>query len=158
MLKVLHPLAAAAALSLTVAGTAIAGDYDVNKTVTGLAMRGYDPVSYFKVGEPQRGDFSITSIHDGATYRFASEDNKKAFEANPEAYVPQYGGYCAYGLSQGVKVDGDPSLWKIVENKLYLNLSVPVQARWEEDVPGYITAADAKWTDLENVDPAETLN
>lgn len=157
MLKSLRIAASAIALSIAISGSAFAGAFDVNKTVTGLALRGYDPVAYFTDGKPTPGDFSITAVHDDAIYRFSSEENKKKFLENPETYVPQYGGFCAFGLAQGVKVDGDPELWKIVDNKLYLNLSVPVQKRWQEDIPGFITTADSKWPNLEDVDPVETV-
>jgi len=158
MLKALRLTTSAIALSAVLAGSALAGAFDVNKTVTGLAMRGYDPVAYFTVGAPTPGSFAITSVHDGAVYRFSSEENKAKFEANPAAYLPQYGGFCAFGLAQGVKVDGDPKLWKVVDNKLYLNLSEPVQERWQGDIPGYIEAADDKWPALEDTDPVETVN
>lgn len=146
---------AALVVTAGLVSSAFAAGNDVNATVTGLALRGVDPVSYFTKGAPEDGDFAITSVHNGATYRFASEENKKLFEGNPEKYVPAYGGFCAFGLAMGVKVDGDPDLWKIVDNKLYLNLSESIQERWNKDIPGNITTADQKWTDLKDVDPAE---
>lgn len=158
MLKTLRIGATTAALTVMLATSAMAGQYDVNKTITGLAMRGYDPVAYFTEKKPTHGNFAITTLYNDAVYRFASEENKKTFLADPEAYLPQYGGYCAFGLAQGVKVDGDPELWKVVDNKLYLNLAPPVQKRWESDIPGFIKGANMKWTELEEVDPAKTLN
>lgn len=135
--------------------SAFAAGVDVNATITGLALRGVDPVSYFTKGAPEDGDFTITAVHNGATYRFASEENKELFQANPEKYLPAYGGFCAFGTAMGVKVDGDPDLWKIVDGKLYLNLSESIQERWNKDISGNITTADQKWTEIENVDPSE---
>jgi hypothetical protein len=134
--------------------SAFGAGFDVNATITGLALRGVDPVSYFVNGAPQDGDISITEVHNGATYRFASEENRKLFKQNPEKYLPQYGGFCAFGAAMGVKVDGDPDLWKIVDNKLYLNLAPSIQKRWNKDIPGFITKADENWVGLESVDPS----
>jgi len=134
---------------------AFAAGFDVNATVTGLALRGVDPVSYFTEGAPQNGDFSITAVHNGATYRFTSEENRDLFKQDPDKYLPQYGGFCAFGTAMGVKVDGDPDLWKIVDGKLYLNLSKSIQERWNGDIPGFVTTADGKWDGLKDVDPSE---
>ena len=154
----------AAALGVAIATTsfaapsiALAAGFDVNATTTGLALRGYDPVSYFN-GGPELGSFKITSVYNDTTYRFVSAESKAAFEENPEAYVPAYGGYCAYGLSLGSKFDGDPNVWKIVDGKLYLNLAKPVQSIWEEDLSGNVVKADDHWDRVEDLDPADTLN
>ncbi len=143
------------ALSVAIAGSAIAAGVEINATPTGLAMQGYDPVAYFTEGEPTKGNWQITALHDDAMYRFANEENKAAFEANPEAYLPAYGGYCAFGAAMGFKFDGDPTYWKIVDNKLYLNLSEDIQQRWEGDIPGFIEKASANWDDIADKDPAE---
>jgi YHS domain-containing protein len=142
------------ALSVAVATSALAAGVEINASSTGLAMQGYDPVAYFTVGEPTPGNWKITSTHNDAQYRFASEENKIAFEKNPEAYLPAYGGYCAFGAAMGFKFDGDPTLWKIVDDKLYLNLAKDIQTRWEGDIPGFIESADAKWGDIADVEPA----
>jgi YHS domain-containing protein len=139
--------------SLIMANSALSGEYDINKTITGLALRGYDPVAYFTENKPVPGDFSITSVYNDATYRFASEEHKKMFEADPEKYLPQYGGFCAYGLANGVKVDGDPGLWKIVDEKLYLNLSPVVVELWNKDIPSKIKEADQQWPALKDAKP-----
>lgn len=77
------------------------------------------------------------------------------FEADPAKYAPQYGGYCAFGLAQGYKFDGDPQVWKIVDDKLYLNLSSKVSTIWQQDVPGNIENADAKWQMVKDADPSD---
>lgn len=143
------------ALSVAVASTTLAAGVELNASSTGLALQGYDPVAYFTVGEATKGDYRITALHNEALYRFASEENKAAFEENPEAYLPAYGGYCAFGTAMGFKFDGDPNYWKIVDNKLYLNLSADIQERWEGDIPGFNERADANWKDIAHKTPAE---
>lgn len=111
----------------------------------GVAIKGYDPVAYFTDGKPVEGSSDYQYEWMGAKWRFASKANLDAFAANPEKYAPQYGGYCAYAVSQGGTADIDPESWKIVDGKLYLNLSAKVKAIWEKDIPGYIAKADANW-------------
>lgn len=117
-------------------------------TESGIAIKGYDPVAYFADGKPVKG--SPKHSHDwmGAQWQFASDDHKQQFIANPEKYAPRYGGYCAYAVSQGVTADIDPEAWKIVDGKLYLNLSPGVASIWLKDIPGYIAAADKNWPKL----------
>lgn len=146
---------AAIFLLVAFAANALAAGVDVNATTTGLALRGYDPVSYFKAGEPQAGDINLTAEYKGATYRFATKENQEAFQTNPARYAPQYGGFCAFGTAMGYKFDGDPHVWKIVDDKLYLNLSKAVSARWNEDVPGYIKTANEKWDTIADKDPSD---
>lgn len=149
-----NALAAAALLVASVTGAFAVGP-DVNATTTGLAMRGYDPVSYFTAGEPQSGKVNITAIYNGATYRFTNEANRDTFKANPAKYAPQFGGFCAYGTALGVKVDGNPHLWKIVDDKLYLNLSEEVVKLWNKDIKGHIKTANTNWADIKDVDPSK---
>ena len=155
MISLVRSSLAAAAVLVTIVSNAFAAGPDVNATNTGLALRGVDPVSYFTAGKPQAGQVGITAQYNGATYRFTTEANRDAFKANPAKYAPQYGGFCAFGTAMGIKVDGDPTLWKIVDDKLYLNLSKDIQERWNKDIPGFINTADDNWTKIENVDPSE---
>ena len=152
-------LAAAAALvtSVVPAAPALAAGTEVNVTITGLALRGYDPVAYFTDGKPVIGDYTITAQYGGATYRFASEDHKALFLKDPARYLPEYGGFCAYGTAKGVKVDGDPTVWKIVDNKLYLNLAPAVATRWDQDISGNIKTADEKWKVVKDKAPSELV-
>ena len=123
---------------------AFAGKSPTFTTADG-AIRGYDPVAYFISGEPTEGRAEYSTEWQGATYRFASADNLARFESDPGSYAPQYGGYCAYAVSQGYTASIDPEAWSIVDGKLYLNYSTGVQKRWEKDIPGYIDAADSNW-------------
>ena len=111
----------------------------------GLAIRGTDPVAYFEAGEAVQGSSSFQHEWNGATWQFSSEENRAKFAADPEQFAPQYGGYCAFAISEGNLVSIDPEAWKIVDGKLYLNYSPGVQAQWSQDIPGRISQADANW-------------
>jgi YHS domain-containing protein len=113
--------------------------------VGGVAIRGYDPVAYFTLGRPTKGSPSLAYAWKGASWHFATAEHRDLFKAAPEKYAPQYGGYCAYGVSYGAAPEIDPEAWRIVNGKLYLNYSKAVQARWEQDIPGFIKKADANW-------------
>lgn len=110
-----------------------------------VAVQGHDPVAYFREGRPVRGARNFTTQWMGATFRFASAANRDAFIADPEAYAPQYGGYCAWAVAQGYHAKGDARFWKIVDGKLYLNYDASVQRKWEGDITGFIAAADQTW-------------
>ena len=105
-------------------------------------------VAYFEESAAREGSKDFTHEWNGATWRFASAANRDAFAKEPERYAPQYGGYCAYAVAKGATADIDPQAWKIVDGKLYLNLSRSIQERWEQDIPGYIAKADANWPGL----------
>jgi YHS domain-containing protein len=135
-------------LSLGLAGSAIAED-EVFSTPEG-AIRGYDPVAYHTENRPVPGNRAFAHDWQGATWLFASAGNRDLFAKDPERYAPQYGGYCAYGTSQGYKVSTQPEAFSIVGGKLYLNYSLPVQQTWNADRPGYIALADANWAGLRN--------
>jgi len=132
------------------AGTALAADY----THSTPAVQGYDVVSYQTGKRPIRGNGNFVAVYDGATYQFSSTDNQKAFEKDPEKYVPAYGGYWAFGTSVGKKFIGDPEVWRIVDGKLYLNLDTSIQSEWLKDVPGRIRSANANWPDIKDKNPA----
>ena len=110
-----------------------------------VAVGGYDPVAYFTQGQPVRGTAAHRLTHQGYEYRFASAQNLAAFRANPARYLPQYGGYCAWAVSQGYTAAGNPRNWRIVDGKLYLNYNDEIQQRWERDIPGFIRTGDANW-------------
>ena len=158
--RTLITVVAAATLLLGLSAVALAGaDVNTTRGLTGtgpgLALRGYDPVAYFTEGKPVMGQVTYAATHNDATYRFATKANLKAFKANPEKYVPQYGGFCAYGVAVGAKFDGDPHLWRIVDGKLYLNLNPKIQKQWEKDIPGNILRANENWSEIQHQTPAD---
>ena len=113
--------------------------------LSSAAVGGYDPVAYFTEGKPVAGKSGIAHQWKGATWRFSSEKNRDLFKAEPAKYAPQYGGYCAWAVSQGYTAKGDPNYWKVVDGKLYLNYDASVQKNWEKDISGHISNANRNW-------------
>lgn len=111
----------------------------------GFALRGTDPVAYFREGAAVSGSANHRLMWHGATWAFASAENMVAFEMNPMAYAPRFGGYCAFAMSRGYIAPTDPEAWTIHEGQLYLNYSIDVRSRWLEDVPGNIEKAEGFW-------------
>jgi YHS domain-containing protein len=110
-----------------------------------VAVSGYDPVAYFTLNRPVRGSAEHRIMHQGFEYRFASAENAAAFRANPGRYLPQYGGYCAWAVANGYTAPGNPQNWRIVDGRLYLNYNDEIQQRWERNIPGFISSANANW-------------
>lgn len=113
------------------------------------ALQGHDPVAYFTEGKPVKGDEAFTTEYMGAEFRFASAANRDAFLADPQAYAPQYGGYCAWAMADGKHAKGDARHWRIVDGKLYLNYNKSIQKKWDADIPGFIERADTEWSDID---------
>lgn len=148
--------ALAFALVAGFAAASHAGEQFVDST--GFAVSGHDVVSYFDlpqsgIGQPQPsplpGLASITAEYNGAVFAFATEANRDRFLENPAGFAPQYDGHCAYGVAKGGKVPGNPTLWRIVDGKLYLNITEAVVGFWEADIPGNLTTAEGNWSGLE---------
>ncbi|MGW8188925.1 MULTISPECIES: YHS domain-containing (seleno)protein [Sphingomonas] len=114
-------------------------------TFSNTAVSGYDTVAYFTQGKPVKGSTEFRTTYNGAEWRFASAANLAKFRANPGRYAPQYGGYCAWAVSQGYTASGDPTVWKVVGGKLYLNYNQEIGAKWSKNIPGFIRAGDANW-------------
>lgn len=113
-----------------------------------IAIRGYDPVAYFKVGEAKKGDPSHAFSWHNLTWHFQNEEHRQLFQENPEKFAPQYDGYCAWAMTESRKAETDPQVWKIVDGKLYLNCSMAAYEKWSRDIPGHIGKADANWAKL----------
>lgn len=117
---------------------------------SGKAIRGYDPVAYFTEGKAVKGSEKLSFHWNDADWYFSSTQNLNSFSKDPGKYAPQYGGYCAYGLSEGHKAPTDPDAWTIVDGKLYLNYSKDVRAKWRENENERIAKADANWPQLKD--------
>lgn len=111
----------------------------------GIAINGFDPVAYFTMSKPVKGDAALSSDWNGASLLFSSAESKATFDADPETYTPKYGGYCAYAVSKGATAPTDPEAWTVHKGRLYLNFSVDVRSIWRQDIPGNVTRADANW-------------
>ena len=133
----------ATALALVPFGVSAAAPpvYQTNK----IAINGYDPVAYFTAKKATEGKDAYAVEWNGATWRFASAENMKKFQAKPERYAPQFGGYCAYAVAQGSTATTDPDAWTITDDKLYLNFSKSVRALWTLRRNKYIKDANANW-------------
>lgn len=146
-----------AAFASTIAFSAFtfAADIDVNANENDLAIQGYDTVAYFTANKALKGNSNFTAAYKNAIYQFSSEENRDLFKQNPEKYAPQYGGFCAFGVTMERKFDTDPTAFKIVENKLYLNLNAQVQERWLSDTTGFISSAENIWGDIKGKTDAQ---
>ena len=136
---------AALLVAATVTGAAA---QRVNTDRHGLAVKGYDVVAYFVDGRAVPGDAGFEHTVDGVRYRFASAANRDRFAQEPQRFLPQYGGFCAWAVSRGYTADTDPLAWRVVDGRLFLNYDRSVQKQWEGDVTGNVAKGDANWPGL----------
>jgi YHS domain-containing protein len=108
-------------------------------------LKGYDAVAYFKQGKPVKRDPKITSSHQGATYLFASGEDKSEFDKDPAKYVPQYRGFCAYAVANGVLADIEGPDGFVYKGKLYLYGNKAAGESFNTDLDNNIEKADANW-------------
>ena len=141
--------------ALLVSSLSFAANIEVNANDNDLAIKGYDTVSYFTKGAPTKGSDEYTAAYNGAIYQFSSADNRDLFKADPSAYAPQYGGYCAMGVAMNQKFDTDPTAWHIRGDKLYLNLNKNVQTKWLTDVSGFLDTAKGNWGGIKGLTKAQ---
>ena len=115
---------------------------------TDTAINGYDTVAYFTLGKPVKGLDHLVTDWMGAKWKFSTQAHLDLFKANPDKYAPQYGGYCAYGVTQGYLVKVEPDQFTVRDGKLYLNYDTDVQANWSQDPAGYIKSANDRFPAL----------
>jgi YHS domain-containing protein len=146
MRKIIIALAATVALFGVTTPAAFADKVPVyTGFLSRVAVGGYDPVAYFTQGQAARGSAQFKLTHEGYDYHFANAENLARFRANPGAYLPQFGGYCAWAVSQGYTASGDPRHWRIVNGRLYLNYNAQVQRDWDADRANHIRNGEANW-------------
>jgi hypothetical protein len=114
-------------------------------SVGGYALGGHDAVAYVTRGVAAPGDAAFALQWKGAVWLFESAAAMEAFEMNPSAYAPQYGGYCAFGMSEGRAVPGDPRVFTVIDGRLYLGTDADALRRWSEDVAANAARADRNW-------------
>ena len=125
------------------------GEY--NTMYAGLGAKGYDVVAYFSKGKPVLGSDKHEFVYGGVTWRFANAEHRQMFEANPEKYAPQYGGFCSWGAANGKLFDVDPANgWTIVDGKLYLNFNADLNKTFTKEAAKFIPKADKNWKSLNN--------
>lgn len=135
---------------------AVHASEEFNANEDGIVIEGYDPVAYFLDRKAIKGKSSISATFEGGTYLFANNQNRQTFLASPSAYVPAYGGWCSYGVRVGKKFKIDPNAWKIVGNRLFLQLDQGTQKVWLKDQTKNIEIADRLWPNLKSM-PADAL-
>lgn len=116
----------------------------------GKAIKGYDPVAFFKESKPVKGVESLSYQYNDATWLFSSKTNLEAFKKDPEKYAPQYGGYCAYGTAGGHKAPTQTNTWTIVDGKLYFNYNDKVKESWNKQQAELIEKANTQWPLIKN--------
>lgn len=149
MKHTLHSILLSSALLLLSSMTMAGEQY----TQQGYAVTGYDTVAYFTVGAPTKGNKEISTEWNGAKWLFSSEANKQLFLANPEKYAPAYDGHCAFAAGINRKASAQPTLWKIIDDRLFLNFSKAANTRWLDNPKDYIKDGDENWKQL-GQDPA----
>ncbi|MEP7317530.1 MAG: YHS domain-containing (seleno)protein [Panacibacter sp.] len=115
-----------------------------------VAIRGYDVVAYFKDNKPVKGKKELSYNWNNAAWYFSNKENLADFKAAPEKFAPQYGGYCAYGTSEGHKAPTQPDAFSIVNGRLYFNYNKDVQIMWLRDTTKLIEKADKNWQDIKD--------
>jgi len=111
----------------------------------GVALKGYDTVAYFTMGKPQKGDSSFAVMWKGVIWHFSTEEHRLLFEANPRAYAPVCGGYCAFAVANGYLMGSDPYAWEIVDGRLFLTYSHAIHNIWRMEVEANIAHAERHW-------------
>jgi YHS domain-containing protein len=132
-------------LLLALAGFAHAQKRLVNTDRNGLALKGHDPVAFFTLGRPVAGLPQFESVYKGTRYRFASAEHKKLFDGDPAKYEPQFGGFCAYGVSKGYAVDVELDAFQIVDGRLLMQYDKGVRDKFNQDPQGNLRRADENW-------------
>ncbi len=116
---------------------------------SGFALDGFDPVAFFTDQHPVNGDPAITSKHQGATYMFATEEHQQMFDANPDKYAPQYGGFCAFGVSVGALFPVDIiNTQEVHDGKLTVILNAELRKAFDDDFEANVSKADNNWPAL----------
>ena len=136
----------AAALAASCCGSAKAQNPPL--AATRVALKGYDPVSYFTDGRPEKGSSEFTFAFDDTTYWFKSAEHRTLFAADPEHYAPQFDGYCAVQVSRGHKVEADPEAWTITNGKLYVFSGKPGVPIFQEQPVAIAEKAKENWSKL----------
>lgn len=132
-------------LAAAVALPAMAGQGMIATGPDNVAIKGYDTVAYFTDGRPMKGKSEFAYTWNDVEWHFASAAHRDLFAQDPERYAPQFGGFCAMGLTTDQKAAADPTAWTIVDGKLYLKFSQGARDRWRADEAANIKKAEANW-------------
>ena len=148
-MKSLKNIIAIAVSTLVLAISAQAAELVNTAGASGIAVSGYDTVAFFTDKKPVNGDPSFSAKYQGATYIFASKEHKELFDASPEKYLPQCGGFCAFGVSVNALFPVDiVNTWQVREGKLYFNLNKSILKSFNKDFEGNVAKAEKNWPGL----------
>ena len=142
-------------LLLSLVCATVYSDEVVNKDSKGVALKGYDVVAYYTEGKPVQGSADFTHEWKNAIWHFSTAENLKLFAANPKKYAPQFGGYCAYGVTKGYLAPIDPTAWKVVNEKLYLNYNLETRKEWEKNQADNIASGIKLWPKARTTKPLQ---
>lgn len=144
-MKLFRTLSAVTGLLFLGLSTVAFADVDTQTDENDVILAGHDAVAYFTEGKPVLGSADYTAEYNGAVYRFSSAENRDLFRTEPASYAPQYGGFCAFGLTFGKKFEIDGKAFKVVDGKLYVNKNLDVAKAWNADIPKHIDEAEGFW-------------
>lgn len=119
----------------------------VSRDGQGLALQGFDVISYLE-RHPEKGQKAYAFEHNGVTWLFANNEHLRRFSRQPEQYIPEYGGFCAYSIGHGFPATADPRVFTLEGNKLYLFFDKAAQTVWQQNQRNMVTAADRNWPKL----------
>jgi len=147
-------VAALVLLAMTAPGLAGLTQRVVVDWNSGLAIDGYDPVAFFTDGKPETGSGDFEQPYAGALWRFVNGSNRAAFVHRPDIYMPQYGGYDPVGVARGVAVPGNPRVWAIVGERLFLFYDGTQREKFLSNPARYLATSQRRWPDVMNtLDP-----
>jgi hypothetical protein len=153
-------LVAGAAAMLTVTDAPSARVGALNTTEEGVAISGYDTVAYFTEGHPMKGSAEFKHACQDAQWHFPNEAHRDIFADDPERFAPEFGGFCATGMTYGAVAKADPEVWTIVDDKLYLNFDDYAHEIFHDNVARNIASAERKWAETieaERIEQAQAV-
>lgn len=150
-MKLLRILCLVLGTAFFVSTPALAIDPDAVNNVESIALKGFDPVAYFADGRPRKGNPGITSQYEGVIYEFVSAEHKAQFEKDPARYVPMFAGFCAFGVTEGLKIDIDPHAYAINDGKLAVFFSDEARDAYQGDLANKSAEAVQKWPEVKKL-------
>lgn len=124
---------------------------DTETDANNVILAGHDAVAYFTENKAVEGSAKFTASYNDAIYRFSSAKHRDMFKANPAKFAPQYGGFCAYGMTFGKKFEIDGKAFQVVDGKLFVNKNLSVYQEWKKEIPTNISEANDQWPTVKSV-------
>lgn len=143
----LHSILLLALLQLLLPTALLAADR-INVDANNVALKGHDPVAFLSEKKPVKGQPSLFVLRNGALYYFSTQENRELFRKDPTKYEPAFGGFCAYGVAKGKRIDIDVNAFQWVDGRLLLQYSKGVRDDFNRDPQGNLKKADTNWPAL----------